>query len=51
MLGGGDGVISVTANVAPGEMSKLAKACREGNRQAAKDLNSKVSAATMHCFR
>ena len=42
MLGGGNGVVSVTANVAPREMSELTKACREGDRQAAEMINDKV---------
>ncbi|CAB1103306.1 unnamed protein product [Ectocarpus sp. CCAP 1310/34] len=41
-LGGGDGLISVTADVAPREMSELVRACRSGDREAAESINSKV---------
>eukprot|EP00903_Cladosiphon_okamuranus_P010179 g9639.t1 len=41
-LGGGDGLISVTADVAPREMAEVVKACRAGDRQAAEAINNKV---------
>lgn len=44
-LGGGNGLISVTADVAPREMSELVQACRSGDREAAESINNKVSQA------
>eukprot|EP00752_Nemacystus_decipiens_P016758 g14996.t1 len=41
-LGGGDGLISVTADVAPREMAELVKACQAGDRQTADAINNKV---------
>ncbi|CAM9964296.1 unnamed protein product, partial [Hapterophycus canaliculatus] len=41
-LRGGDGLISVTADVAPREMSDLVKACRAGDRDTAESINNKV---------
>lgn len=41
-LGGGDGLISVTADVAPREMAEVVKACRAGDRQTAEAINNKV---------
>ncbi|CAM9456179.1 unnamed protein product [Scytosiphon promiscuus] len=41
-LRGGDGLISVTADVAPREMSDLVKACRAGDKAAAESINNKV---------
>ncbi|CAN0126320.1 unnamed protein product [Ectocarpus fasciculatus] len=41
-LGGGNGLISVTADVAPREMSELVQACRSGDREAAESINNKV---------
>ncbi|CAM9546442.1 unnamed protein product [Ectocarpus sp. 13 AM-2016] len=41
-LGGGNGLISVTADVAPREMSELVRACRSGDREAAESINNKV---------
>lgn len=35
LLRGGDGVISVTANIAPREMSELCRACRDGDAESA----------------
>ncbi|CAN0450389.1 unnamed protein product [Discosporangium mesarthrocarpum] len=46
VLGGGDGVVSVTADVAPREMSLLMKACLKGARQEAESINSKVRTVT-----
>ena len=42
ILLGGDGVISVTANVAPGPMAQLCKAAREGNLVAAREINNRL---------
>ena len=42
MLMGGDGVISVTANVAPAAMHELARLARAGNREAARALDAKL---------
>ncbi len=42
MLMGGDGVISVTANVAPAAMHELCRLARAGNRDAAKALDTKL---------
>ncbi|CBJ32169.1 dihydrodipicolinate synthase [Ectocarpus siliculosus] len=41
-LGGGNGLISVTADVAPQEMSELVQACRSGDREVAESINNKV---------
>ncbi|CAM9525542.1 unnamed protein product [Ectocarpus sp. 6 AP-2014] len=41
-LGGGNGLISVTADVAPREMSELVQACGSGDREAAESINNKV---------
>lgn len=48
-LGGGDGLISVTADVAPREMAELVKACRAGERQAAEAVNNKVRQVESRC--
>ena len=40
VLGGGDGVISVTANVAPRAMRAVMDAAREGNRELTTSLNA-----------
>lgn len=40
---GGDGVISVTANVAPGPMSRMLRAAREGRHDDATAINSKLA--------
>ena len=42
ILLGGDGVISVTANVAPGPMAQLCKAAREGNLVVAREINNRL---------
>lgn len=42
MLAGGKGNISVTANVAPAEMSELCRLAMSGQAQAAKELNDKL---------
>jgi 4-hydroxy-tetrahydrodipicolinate synthase len=42
MLLGGDGVISVTANVAPAAMRKLCDAAIAGNRKLAEDIDAKL---------
>lgn len=39
ILGGGDGCISVTANVAPNAMHRLVEACRAGNAERAAEIN------------
>lgn len=46
-LGGGDGLISVTADVAPREMAEVVKACRAGDRQAAEAINNKVRSTAL----
>jgi len=50
MLCGGDGVISVTANVAPKLMSKLCKAAIGGDTVAARAINDKLQALHKHLF-
>lgn len=42
MLLGGHGVISVTANIAPHEMSLMCKAALSGNKEKATDINNKL---------
>ncbi|CAM9893124.1 unnamed protein product, partial [Laminaria digitata] len=42
LLNGGDGLISVTADVAPREIAELVRACEGGDRQAAEAINAKV---------
>jgi 4-hydroxy-tetrahydrodipicolinate synthase len=42
MLGGGDGVISVTANVAPALMRRMCEAALAGERDAALGLNERL---------
>lgn len=44
ILAGGDGVISVTANIAPGNMSRMVAAARSGDAQAARRLDAKMQA-------
>ncbi|WP_456417091.1 4-hydroxy-tetrahydrodipicolinate synthase [Thiolapillus sp.] len=44
MLAGGNGVISVTANVAPALMAQLCKAALEGDRAAAEVIDAKLAA-------
>ncbi|CAN0218328.1 unnamed protein product [Pylaiella littoralis] len=41
-LSGGNGLISVSADVAPREMAEMVKACRAGDRPAAEAINNKV---------
>ena len=43
MLQGGDGVISVTANVAPRLMHEMSQAALSGNRQQAQDLDQRLA--------
>ncbi len=43
MLQGGDGVISVTSNVAPNLMHEMCQAAMAGNRELAERLNQKLS--------
>jgi 4-hydroxy-tetrahydrodipicolinate synthase len=43
MLQGGDGVISVTANVAPKLMHEMAQAALSGNRELAHNLDQKLA--------
>jgi 4-hydroxy-tetrahydrodipicolinate synthase len=50
MLVGGDGVISVTANVAPRLMKELCKAALAGNAAAARVVNDKLLALHRHLF-
>jgi len=42
MLRGGDGVISVTANVAPRAMHDICRYAREGNAEQARSINSRL---------
>jgi len=42
MLAGGDGVVSVTANVAPALMRRMCRLAREGEVEAARDVNQKL---------
>ena len=42
MLGGGKGVISVTANVAPQAMQQMCEAALSGDRQAAETINDRL---------
>lgn len=46
MQGGGDGVISVSANVAPKALSDICRAALSGNNELAQSINDKV--ATLH---
>jgi 4-hydroxy-tetrahydrodipicolinate synthase len=50
MLGGGKGVISVTANVAPRAMSALCAAALRGDRAAAAAINDKLAALHRDLF-
>ena len=43
VLAGGDGVISVTANVMPGAMHKMIQAARNNDRQAAESFNQPLT--------
>ncbi|MFQ5469810.1 MAG: 4-hydroxy-tetrahydrodipicolinate synthase [Gammaproteobacteria bacterium] len=42
ILEGGKGVISVTANVAPGDMSRLCEAALSGDRESAEAINNRL---------
>lgn len=42
MLMGGQGVVSVTSNVAPGSMSRMCKAALAGDRQLAEEIDAKL---------
>ena len=50
MLLGGDGVISVTANVAPRLMHEMCKAALAGNVVAAREVNNKLLGLHRHLF-
>ncbi len=50
MLGGGDGVISVTANVAPGLMSEMCAEAIAGNEAAATALDNKLALLHKNLF-
>ena len=50
MLQGGDGVISVTANVAPVEMAAMCAAAMRGDRSAAEDLDRPLQALHRDLF-
>ena len=50
MLLGGDGVISVTANVAPRLMHEMCKAALGGNLAAAREVNNKLLGLHRHLF-
>ena len=50
MLLGGDGVISVTSNVAPRLMSEMCKAALAGNIAAAREVNDKLLGLHRHLF-
>lgn len=49
-LMGGDGDISVTANVAPGLMSNMVAAALEGDRDLSNELNDKLVSLHQHLF-
>lgn len=44
ILAGAHGVISVTANVCPGDMQRMVKLAREGQADAASDINQRLDA-------
>ena len=48
--GGGDGVISVTANVAPKEMSEMCEAALAGKKTEAEEIDDFWLACIMTCF-
>ncbi len=50
MLAGGDGVISVTANVAPAVMASMCEAALSGNEAEAKSLDSKLALLHQNLF-
>jgi 4-hydroxy-tetrahydrodipicolinate synthase len=50
MLMGGEGVISVTANVAPRLMHEMCKTALEGNVSAAREVNNKLLGLHRHLF-
>lgn len=50
MLLGGDGVISVTANVAPRLMHDMCKAALSGNARVAREINNKLLGLHRHLF-
>ncbi len=50
MLLGGDGVISVTANVAPRLMKEMCTAALAGNAQAAREVNDRLLGLHRHLF-
>jgi 4-hydroxy-tetrahydrodipicolinate synthase len=50
MLLGGDGVVSVTANVAPRLMHEMCKAALAGNAAAARETNARLLALHRHLF-
>jgi len=50
ILGGGDGCISVTANVAPNAMHRLVEACRAGDAAQAAEINGPLRALHQKLF-
>jgi len=50
ILGGGDGCISVTANVAPTAMHRLVEACRAGDAERAAEINAPLAALHQKLF-
>jgi 4-hydroxy-tetrahydrodipicolinate synthase len=50
MLLGGDGVVSVTANVAPRLMHDMCKAALSGNTRVAREINNKLLGLHRHLF-
>ena len=50
MVAGGDGAISVTANVAPAECAAFMRACREGRWKEARRLNERLHALHLAMF-
>jgi 4-hydroxy-tetrahydrodipicolinate synthase len=50
LIAGGDGVISVTANVAPRAMSELCRLAREGDIEAARDLDATLEGLHRQLF-
>ena len=50
MLGGGDGVISVTANVAPQLMAQMCAAALEGNEEVARSIDERLALLHQNLF-
>jgi len=50
VLGGGDGCISVTANVAPADMHQMMALCLEGKREEAEQINKRLQSLHNNLF-